>query len=97
MLKKFKGVDVYVSPRFEGKPDSAIWFTPEEWDWCLKLGSAMHEAEQKKEFWEGVVENKKLDPHYCLFVQFPQEEMNEAQKIALEYVTKIKAQLMGKK
>lgn len=46
-------------------------FGSEEWAWVVKLGSAMHEPEAKKIFWETVKAKKEADPEYSVYSDFP--------------------------
>ena len=45
----------------------------DEWEWIKRLGSSMHDPEQKKAFWETIKSKKELDPSYSVYVDFPRE------------------------
>lgn len=48
-------------------------FSTEEWTWCHQLSKAMHDAEEKKVFWEAVIGKKQADRNYSVFSDFPRE------------------------
>lgn len=73
-------------------------FSGEELSWFLHLGSAMHDPEQKRSFFETVVEKKRADRSYSLFTDFPKEAevvMTPAQSLADKYAGAIIARLKG--
>lgn len=53
-------------------------FSEKEWILAQRLGGAFVDVEEKLEFWKTVLE-KKCDPSYSLFMDFPEvvEEMRE--------------------
>lgn len=48
-------------------------FTQKELEWFLKLGSAMTSPEEKKAFFEDVVETKRADPSWDFFSKYPRK------------------------
>lgn len=46
-------------------------FDKEELEHFLKLGAAMHDPEEKKAFFDSVIESKRADPNWNLFTFFP--------------------------
>src|ERR1700677_3305264 len=48
-------------------------FSQAEWQWVLKIGSALHDPEDKKAFWITLIQKKEADPLYSPFQDFPAE------------------------
>lgn len=42
-----------------------------EWDYVVRLGSAMNNPEEKKAFWEMVKEKKQANENYSIYSDFP--------------------------
>lgn len=66
-------------------------FTTDEYNWFLKLGQAMSDPEQKRVFFESVIEKKEADSSYNLFTDFPKQEepMSEKGAMAKRYCGEI--------
>jgi hypothetical protein len=45
----------------------------EEWDYVVRLGSAIHDPEEKRAFWESLKEHKLADPAFSVYTLFPLE------------------------
>lgn len=45
-----------------------------EWEYILKLGSAITDPNDKKEFWENVKARKLEDPRFSIYTLFPRSE-----------------------
>ena len=72
----------------------------DEWDYIVRLGSAMTDPEEKKAFWEVVKQKKLADPDYSIYSDFPkcsdEPVMSENARMAVSYCQKILSILSGK-
>lgn len=50
-------------------------FTDAEWNWFLELGASKHDPEEKKTFYEGVIEQKLLNKEWDFLKAFPKEDL----------------------
>lgn len=71
-----------------------LFESAEELNWFLKLGGAMPNAEEKKTFFDTVIQKKQENPHYSLFSDFPKEPeseegISEKAKMARRYCSQI--------
>jgi hypothetical protein len=55
-------------------------FEKDELEWFLELGRAKHDPEEKKTFFDGVVERKRADPKWNLFEAYPREVAKAEEK-----------------
>jgi hypothetical protein len=51
-----------------------------EFEYIKKLGNALHDPEQKREFWEMVKAQKLADKNYSIYQDFPVEEKDPKMK-----------------
>lgn len=73
-------------------------FEKEELAWFIQLGKAKHDPEEKRVFFEGVIERKRADRSYSLFTDFPKEPeavKTQSQELADKYAGAIIARLKG--
>ncbi len=54
-----------------------------EWDFFLKLGAALHDPTEKKEFFAAVVEGKQRDPNYEITGYVPKKVSIPAQILSM--------------
>lgn len=59
-------------------------FSVNEWEWFLKLGASYSDPEQKKSFYETVIEKKLADKSYSIFTDFPKSHGLEICREILE-------------
>lgn len=52
-------------------------FSADEWEHFLKLGAALHDPKEKKEFFEAVVEGKQRDRNYEITGYVPKKKVGE--------------------
>jgi hypothetical protein len=53
-----------------------------EWEYITRLGAAISDPHDKKEFWENIKARKLADPHFSIYSLFPRSE--NATKRAME-------------
>lgn len=49
-----------------------IWGS--EWEYVKRLGSAISDPEQKKDFWENIKSLKEADPKFSIYSLFPRSD-----------------------
>lgn len=64
-------------------------FKSDEWEWFLKLGS-LKDPEEKKAFYDTVMEKKRVSSRYSLFDDFPKDNKQECLKICGEILEMLK-------
>ncbi len=69
-------------------------FGPIEWAWIERLGRALHDAEQKRDFWDTIRAKKDADENYSIFSDFPR---TNAAALAQKYAPLCIDALKGKK
>lgn len=63
---------MYVISDVGSPPANEIWFRETEWKHVQKLlASHQHDPETQKEFFLTVIEKKKIDSSYNIFLDFP--------------------------
>lgn len=77
--------------------DWAKIFGAEEWAYIQKLGSAIHDPADKREWWENVKRLKMENPAFSIYELFPKEAKpkNDAQELADRYCKPIIERLKG--
>ena len=64
-------------------------FSENEWSHFLKLGAALHDPTEKREFFQAVVEGKQKDPNYEISGYVPKRK-SEGMKICGEILEMLK-------
>lgn len=84
------------------------YFNKDEFEWFMRLGRQLQDPEEKRSFFNTVVEKKKNTPSYSIFEDFPIEEkaknipqplppVEERKAIAAKYSHAILEMLRGRK
>lgn len=65
-----------------------LFETESEWRWFLRLGKSKTSPEEKKAFFDGVIEQKMQDKNWSLFSAFPKDD---GLSICREIISELKA------
>ncbi len=49
-------------------------FRDDEWQYFLRLGNALNEAEEKRTFFETIIGKKQENANYCIYDDFPRSD-----------------------
>lgn len=61
-----------------------------EWEYVVRLGSAIMDPEEKKAFWESIKAKKEANPKYSIYSDFPvsESEKKRAMKRCMDHMAK---------
>jgi hypothetical protein len=83
--------------------DWAKIFGAEEWAYIQAMGAAIHNPQDKRDFWENVKKCKQENPNFSVYSLFPKDlsgttnKKNDKQIIAVKYCQEIIMMLKGNK
>lgn len=66
-----------------------VCFEPEEWDYAKRLSGGFSDPEEKKGFWETLLEKKRMCSTYSVFDDFPLDTKPPPTGSLVDYVGRI--------
>jgi len=76
-----------------------LLFKADELEWFIRLGKNMHDPQEKRFFFESVLEAKRENPYWNLFEHFPKEDVvkTKSAELAKKYGDAILETLKGRR